>query len=113
MRRSDDQDHRRKDDYGSDEGARRDNFVGDKPAEKQRHHWIHQRVRGHARSRALLQNIQVRAEADSRAEDYEVGQRNPGMLRNRGEAEPMKLSANQTGEKKNRPADKTLHGHAQ
>jgi hypothetical protein len=75
VRCSDHQNDRREDDRGGNDGPQRDRLTDDQPAQEQRHDGVHKRIRGHARRRALVKNVDVRAEADARPEYDEVGQR--------------------------------------
>src|SRR5579859_5392229 len=113
MRRGDDQDDGGKNNDGSNNRAQRNDFVCDEPSQKQGYYGIDQCIGGDARGVALLKDIKVRREADTRPDCHEVSQRDPGAPRDRGEMEAVKLSGDQAGDEKNRAADKTLHGHAQ
>src|SRR5690242_18313582 len=104
-----DQDDGGEDDYGSNNRAQRDDFVGHEPPEKQRHHRIDQRIGGHARGSALLEHIQVRREANARPDYHQVSQRNPRAPRDGGEMEAVKFAGDQTGEEQNDASGKALH----
>ena len=65
MRGGDNQDDCCEDDDRGNDRAQRDGFAGNEPAKKKRHDGIHERVGGHACGCALLQNVNVRTEADA------------------------------------------------
>src|SRR6266851_7291836 len=83
VRRGDHQNDRREDDCSGNDGAQRDGLAGDQPAQEERHDGIHKRIRCHARRRALVEDVDVRAKADARPEYDEVGERKPGAERDR------------------------------
>src|SRR6266567_3416023 len=84
MGRVDDQDNRR-----CNNGAQRDRLACDEPAKKQRNDRIHKSIRCHARGSALLQNVNVRGEADARPEHDKISKREPGTQGNLGEMDPL------------------------
>ena len=83
MRRGDHQNDRRKDDRSGNDGTQRDGLAEEQPAQEQRHDGIHKRIGCHARRSALVKNVDVRAKANARPEDHEIGERKPRAERDR------------------------------
>src|SRR5579885_139768 len=113
MGRSDDEQDGRKNHDGRKKGAERERFSSKEPSEDQSDNRIDESVGADARRGALLQNVEIRREAEAGAEDGEIGHGHPGASRNGGKMEVAKLAGEETGDPESDAAAKALHGDAE
>src|SRR5579884_484862 len=113
MRSSNDDQDGRKNHDGSKEGAKRERFSSKEPAEDESDNRIDESVSANARRSALLQNVEIRREAEAGAENGEIGHGHPGASRNGGKMEVAQLAGEETGDPESGAAAKALHGDAE
>src|SRR5580704_8277965 len=77
VRRSDHQDDCGHNDRSGKDRPKCDRFPNQEPAQEQRHHRIDKRIRPDTRRRALLQNVNVRAQADAGTKHDQIPEREP------------------------------------